>query len=195
MSALTRNAIRQTFWRLLEQMPLDQITVKMIVDACGISRNTFYYHYEDIRALLRDVLEAEFHRIFEEAPPADRRRTQALQLLTLIHSNRKALRHVYHSLNRQQIQDCLKEATDALAQSAVDAAGGASLDPKMRRTIAAFYTSAFLGVCFQWLESGTDEPPEALLNRMPVFDGLLEQTVAKAVQGSRLPPPASQKTE
>lgn len=176
MSALTQNAIRQTFWKLLERMPLDKITVKMIVDACGISRNTFYYHYEDIRALLRDVLETELRRIFAEAPAADRRRAQTLQLLTFIQDNRKVFNHVYRALDRAQIRDGLEQAAHVLAEAAIDP----GLDPKMRRTIAAFYTSALLGVCFQWLESGSDEPPEALLDRMAVFDGMLEETVAKA---------------
>ena len=63
MAQFTQLAIRQTFLLLLEQTSLDKITVKMIVDACGISRNTFYYHYEDIPALLRDVLESELTRV------------------------------------------------------------------------------------------------------------------------------------
>ena len=31
------------------------------------------------------------------------------------------------------------------------------------------------------LDSGADEPPEALIRRMSVFDGLLEQAVAKGI--------------
>ena len=44
MASFTKRALRRTILTLLSQLPLDQITVKMIVDACGISRNTFYYH-------------------------------------------------------------------------------------------------------------------------------------------------------
>ena len=42
MASFTRRALQQTLLTLLETMSLDKITVKGIVDTCGISRNTFY---------------------------------------------------------------------------------------------------------------------------------------------------------
>ncbi len=42
------DAIKEAFMRLLNRKPLDKITVKEIVEECGINRNTFYYHYDDI---------------------------------------------------------------------------------------------------------------------------------------------------
>ena len=44
----TEKAIMHAFLELLNNYPLDKITVKDIVIVCGISRNTFYYHYQDI---------------------------------------------------------------------------------------------------------------------------------------------------
>ena len=38
----TRNAIIESFIRLATRNPLEKITVKDIVDACGVNRNTFY---------------------------------------------------------------------------------------------------------------------------------------------------------
>ncbi len=32
--------------------PLDKITIKEIVDECGLNRQTFYYHFPDIFGLL-----------------------------------------------------------------------------------------------------------------------------------------------
>ena len=42
MAQLTKTAIMDAFVRLLEQTPMDQITVQAITAQCGISRNTFY---------------------------------------------------------------------------------------------------------------------------------------------------------
>ena len=44
MTQFTSKAIEESFIRLLNERPLDKITIKDIVDDCGISRNTFYYH-------------------------------------------------------------------------------------------------------------------------------------------------------
>ena len=51
MTQFTSKAIEESFIRLLNERPLDKITIKDIVDDCGISRNTFYYHFQDITAL------------------------------------------------------------------------------------------------------------------------------------------------
>ena len=48
MANFTRRAIKEAFTSLLEERPLNDITVKDIVERCGINRNSFYYHYQDL---------------------------------------------------------------------------------------------------------------------------------------------------
>ena len=52
MPKFTKTAIMQSFVKLLDSTPFDRITVKDIVDDCGVNRNTFYYNFEDIYALV-----------------------------------------------------------------------------------------------------------------------------------------------
>ena len=56
MPNFTRNAIKASFLKLLSQRPLNQITVKDIVEDCGVNRNSFYYHFEDLPALLEEIV-------------------------------------------------------------------------------------------------------------------------------------------
>ena len=53
-----REAIQAAFLSLLEERPLRDITVKDIVQSCGVNRNSFYYHFKDIPALLQENMEA-----------------------------------------------------------------------------------------------------------------------------------------
>ena len=48
MPTFTKAAIKATFISLLNKKPLNKITVKEIVEECGINRNSFYYHFDDI---------------------------------------------------------------------------------------------------------------------------------------------------
>ena len=48
MSAYTKQAIKKSFLKLLNERPLSQVTVKAIVEDCGINRKSFYYHDQDI---------------------------------------------------------------------------------------------------------------------------------------------------
>ena len=54
MPNFTRRAIKESFLKLLNQRPLNQITVKDIVEDCGINRNSFYYHFSDLPALVEE---------------------------------------------------------------------------------------------------------------------------------------------
>ncbi len=56
MSVLTKKAIKESFRELIEKQPIDQITVRDITDNCGISRNTFYYHYADMPTLVEEIV-------------------------------------------------------------------------------------------------------------------------------------------
>ena len=55
MTSLTKDAIKQSFLKLLNKKPIDKITVKEIVEDCGINRNSFYYHFDDIPSLMEEI--------------------------------------------------------------------------------------------------------------------------------------------
>ena len=48
----TKALIADAFAQLLEEKPYRRITVRDIVERCGVNRNTFYRHYQDIPSLL-----------------------------------------------------------------------------------------------------------------------------------------------
>lgn len=52
MAKSTKAQILQNFSELLKKHDLDKITVTMLVSECEISRQTFYYHFNDIQALI-----------------------------------------------------------------------------------------------------------------------------------------------
>ena len=56
MSAYTKQAIKNSFLKLLNERPLSRVTVKAIVEDCGINRNTFYYHFADIPSLATEII-------------------------------------------------------------------------------------------------------------------------------------------
>lgn len=59
MSALTKKALASALRARLEKNTLDSITVKDITDDCGLNRQTFYYHFQDIYELLEWLLNQE----------------------------------------------------------------------------------------------------------------------------------------
>ena len=69
MNTDTKQMIADTLFALLEHESIDRVTVKALVGACGISRQTFYYHFRDIMDVLewgiRQALERDLRRSLE----------------------------------------------------------------------------------------------------------------------------------
>lgn len=71
MPAFTRDIIKKAFLELLEEIPYNQITVKKLVEKCGINRNSFYYHFEDIPSLMEEIIREQFDEIVKKYPSND----------------------------------------------------------------------------------------------------------------------------
>ena len=63
MATFTKKAIMNSFMKLLNKSSFDNITVKDIVDDCKINRNTFYYNFDDIYAVVDEILHEEINNI------------------------------------------------------------------------------------------------------------------------------------
>ena len=48
MSQITKRALASALKELLEHKPLNKITIADITEQCGVNRQTFYYHFQDI---------------------------------------------------------------------------------------------------------------------------------------------------
>lgn len=62
-----KEIIAEAAKRLLTEKHVKKLTVKDIVEECRITRQTFYYHFEDIPEMLKWALEQETNRLMQEA--------------------------------------------------------------------------------------------------------------------------------
>ena len=58
-----KNMIAETFLTMTREKNIDKITVRELVEKCGISRQTFYYHFQDIW----EVIEWSMEQVLQEA--------------------------------------------------------------------------------------------------------------------------------
>lgn len=56
---------------LLHENPGKKLTVSDIVQYCGITRKTFYYHFENIPDLLQWIMEQQYSRLMENDPDSN----------------------------------------------------------------------------------------------------------------------------
>lgn len=103
-SQQTKQALSFAIKRLMEEKPLNKITIQELVEECGVNRKTFYYHFEDIYALLKWTLEQEAISLFDRYDLINEH-SQAIEFaLDYIESNLSMLRNIVHSIGGTEIR-------------------------------------------------------------------------------------------
>lgn len=158
MAGFTRRAIKETFIRLLEQRPLSEITIKDIVEECGINRNSFYYHYRDLPALIEEIISEEAESIIR-AYPSITTIVGCFDAITEFASQRKRpIMHIYRSVSRDVFEQNLMMVCGNFVRSYVDSAlDGEQISQENKQTIVDFYKCACFGLTIDWLNSGMNE--------------------------------------
>ena len=168
MSLSTKRAMAEAFKKLLSQRGMDKITVKDIVSDCGISRNTFYYHYQDIYDLLRATLSSVTETVLSENLTTWREGLMACTRFAL--ENRRAVSHIYHSANRDQLERCLNQVTGESMEKLIRyLTQGLRVSDEDIGYLTLFYKHAIVGILLEWLENDMKADVEQAISRMAVL--------------------------
>lgn len=167
MSNFTKKEITATFLNLLEQKPLSKITVKNIVEGCGISRNTFYYHYKDIYDLADDFFKTETAKVVSQNPVHDHWQEGCLQSMHYLVEHSMIIHNVFNSISLEIIKAYLFKVAHSLLMTFSDKTTEGCYVPLEDKTfIANFYSHAFVGTFLDWIKSGMKQEPEELIEMM-----------------------------
>ncbi len=154
MAQFTKKAIIAGFLELLNERPFDKITVVDVASRCEINRNTFYYYYEDLYALVDDILHIETQKILDMRITCDSWADAFTLVTEFDRKNKRAVYHLYHSPNWQNLEkhlyDIILSGMTAVMENEAKDTGASAEDI---RDLAIFYTSAMLGVMSQWLRN------------------------------------------
>ena len=100
MAQRTKNAIRQSFMELLAERPFDKITIGDIAQRSEITRNAFYYYYQDIYALVEDIFALELEQFTQKAAAYTSWQDAFRAAIAFALDNRRAVLHIYQSSSR-----------------------------------------------------------------------------------------------
>ncbi|MBQ7089723.1 MAG: TetR/AcrR family transcriptional regulator C-terminal domain-containing protein [Clostridia bacterium] len=158
MSQFTKKAIIESFEKLIESKPLDRITVKDIVADCGVTRNTFYYHFEDIFDLAKTVLSERLTQIGTVFGQENDWEGFFLLLAKSITKNRRTIRNFIHSGKSKETSRFIRQILVSAVEKLFDRiAEGKEIAPAMRTHIVEFYANAALATAMEKLDSGAED--------------------------------------
>ena len=167
-SERTKRNLAAALKEKMAKKPLEQITIQELTAQCGIQRRAFYYHFEDIYALVRWMFQEEAISLLDQQKGSLLWQEGLLQLFHYLEENRAvclcALRSPGHDALKRFFGANLKaifgkEVEEAAARLELD------LDPEG----IPLFVSALGGVMESWLLGVFPDPPEKMVERINAF--------------------------
>ena len=175
-SQLTKRALEESLKRLLLEKPLNKITIADITNDCGISRMTFYYHFQDIYDLVEWACEEDAARAIAGNKTADTWQTGLLDTFLALRENKPFIASIYHDMSREQVERFLVPVVSDLVKSVVDEhAARRHVREQDRDFIARFFAHALIGTVLDWIARDMRDDPQQLVQRVAtIADGAIE---------------------
>lgn len=181
MANFTRKAIRDSFVKLLNEKPLNQITVRDIVEDCKVNRNTFYYYYEDIPQLLDSVINEEAERIIREYPAIDSIEECLDAVIDFALENRRAALHIFRSVKRDVYEKYLWKSCRHVITVYIDGIlSNRSVLPEDRQLMIDYTMCLCFGFAIGWMDDGMQDDIRGRFHRLcELKQGEIEHMIEK----------------
>lgn len=155
MAGFTKQAIRNSCIKLLNEKPYHQITVKDIVEDCGINRNSFYYHYQDLPSLIEEIVKDEADRLIHDYSGIESIEEGLNAAVSFALENKRAVMHIHNSANREMYEQYLWKMCGHVAETYINTAFSEyHVSEQDKQIIIGFHKCECFGLIMDWLSSG-----------------------------------------
>lgn len=154
ISLETKKALAASLKKLMQQKAFSKITVKEIITDCGVNRNTFYYHFEDIYALLRWMFREEAVEVVRHFDLLVDYEEAIRFVMAYVDQNDYIISCAYNSIGREEMKRFFYSDFISITSAFIEKAqknASVPIDPDFMAFLAEFYTEALAGIMVNWV--------------------------------------------
>lgn len=156
MAANMKETIARAAKTILLERNVKKLTVKDIVEECQITRQAFYYHFEDIPALFRWILERDTQRTLLEARALGNGEARLRCLFIMAINALPYMKKGMESNYREELELLLAQYLQRLFEQVCDAEGLYQTCTRFEvKLILRYHSQAILGLLRNWTEEDT----------------------------------------
>lgn len=159
----TKKTIAESLKKIMKKKSFSKITVTEIVKDCGLNRKTFYYHFEDISALLKWVLETEAVEAVKQFNLIVDYKEAISFVMDYIEENDYMISCAYDSIGREEMKrfffSDFKEMVRLIIESA-EQEEGKKLKDEYKAFLCVFYTEALASMLIDWTKNQKERKRE-----------------------------------
>ncbi len=150
----TKRTLAASLKKQVCKKPFSKITVREIINDCGVNRKTFYYHFEDVYALLKWTLEQEAIEVVKQFDLIVEYEEAFLFVMDYVEENDAFLQNIYYSIGRDELKRFFYADFIDIIRSLVDSTEkmeNLSLPEDFKLFLSQFYTEAITGMLIEWI--------------------------------------------
>lgn len=184
ISSMTKKELANSLKKLMNKKSVDKIPIREIVAECGVNRQTFYYHFQDIYDLLEWIYKTEIIDRISEDRSYETWQKGFLKIFYYIEENKEFCMNTFYSLGREHLDNFIYNNTFQLIISVVnEVSEGMNVGNENKKFIANFYTYAFVNLVIVWMKDGMKESPEDIIEKLnKLIEGDIEKALKKYEQ-------------
>ena len=151
----TKKLLAEALKDLMRRKAFSKITVSEIISACGVNRKTFYYHFEDIYALLKWMFDEEAVEVVKHFDLLVDYEEAIRFVMNYVDKNDYIISCAYDSIGRDEMKRFFCADFTGVITSVIDAAEDKlqiKIDPDFKKYVAKFYTEAISGMLIDWAQ-------------------------------------------
>lgn len=181
----TKRILAMALKERLARQRLDEITIQSLVDDAQVSRKTFYYHFQDVYALLEWLFLEEGKRVLEGNVSASTWQIGMRRIFAYAQENKAVILNVYRCLEDREglleihitrlVRPLLERIFDEMPHSE-------QLDGEDRKIILDFYAFGLVELFLRWIGNGMKPEGGQLMDRLDrIFSGSMESLIQRCL--------------
>ena len=167
---------------LMAQKPLNKITVAEIMSACGMARQHFYYHFEDVYDAVRWMFEEEALVLLREHEGVMLWQDGLLQLFQYLQENKAVCLCALRSIGREHLKHFFQTDIRTIIQSTIQSIAAErhyQAGEQELNMLTQFYVGALANIVEDWLLGEIQGSPEEIIR-------FVDQVLQDHVRGADL---------
>lgn len=152
----TKKTLSASLKKFMNTKPLSKISVSEIIADCGVNRKTFYYHFQDIYALLKWTLEQETVEVLKNFDLLLNPEEAILFVTDYVDNNSHILNCAYDSMGREEMKRFFYADFYGVVLSIIEGLENEHttvLSKDFKTYLTNFYSEALAGVLIDYFQN------------------------------------------
>ena len=179
---MTKKALASSLKKIMEQKPLGKISVREIIEDCGVNRKTFYYHFQDIYDLLKWIFEEEAIDIVKQYDMIIDYQDAIHFVLDYVEENKLICNCAFDTLGRDELKRFFqKDFFSVIGNIVGQLSSSMNIPEDYKSFLINFYTEALASLLIDWIRNKENRDKEKMIKYISVtLYGTIKQILENA---------------